>query len=931
MTVLFALMAIIPSISAQQLTPMPLNPKVKSGVLPNGLSYYILHNEEPKGRANFYIAQKVGSTLETEEQLGLAHFLEHMAFNGTSTYPGKSMLNYLQSKGIRFGADINAYTMFDETVYNINNVPTADSALMDSVLLVLRDWSGSILLEETEIDAERGVIQEEWRQRNDAQTRMYTSILPQLFEEYQYQQMPIGKMEVVMNFKPEAIRSYYKKWYRPDLQGIILVGDFDASLMEEKVKNIFASIPMPENAAERAYPSVSDNKEPIYVTFEDPELQNDMIQVAFKYDKTPFEYRNTVESYVQDYLMKDVLAKLINNRLSEHMQSADCKYAYSFLHFGNYFVADTKGATTIIIIPRGDDTEAAFKDAMSIIARACQTGFTDSELERVNTELLANYEKSYNEKDKTDSDALATELIRHFIENEPTPGIENEYEIVKQMLPMFPVQAYNEFAKSLLTPENQVVVVAQHQSEGRHVPSKETIIGALNEVLNTQYEAYVDEVITDPLIAKLPSPGKIKSKKENNEFGTTEFVLSNGVRVFVKPTDFSNDEIILTAYMNGGKQAYAPSMATDVLMLDDAFEASKIGPFDVNQMKKYLTGKKVGIGYSVNMMTTQLNGMSTVKDLQTMFEILYAIFTDLNPDKDQWNTLVQRYSSILANQESNPMVVFQKAISKNLWNNNPIMEKVGLKQLTTADYDTMYGLIKESLKNAADYTIVLTGNVNVATLEPLLMQYVATLPSAGKPSKTVIKNPIAIPAGVKTDEFTQVMQIPTVIVFDAISGDKQYTAYNDICVSLLSDVLGIIYTNTLREEEGGTYGAAVNGQMLPASEQWTLQYNFQTGPEMEARLRERAWVELNNLLKSGTDAETFNKVKGAAIAQYDIQSKTNQFWDTQLVLIDRGYNIISGYRDALEKLTLEDFNKFISELYNGQNRITVVMESASAE
>ncbi|MDE6218265.1 MAG: insulinase family protein, partial [Muribaculaceae bacterium] len=337
------------SLSAQQPQPLPLSQGVKSGVLPNGLHYYIMHNAEPKQRANFYIAQKVGSTLETQDQLGLAHFLEHMAFNGTTHYPGKSMLNYLQTKGIRFGADINAYTDFDETVYNINNVPTNDIQLMDSVLLVLHDWSGSILLEESEIDAERGVIREEWRSRNNAQIRMYTDLLPKIYQEYQYQQMPIGSMDVVMNFKPEVLRAYYKKWYRPDQQGIVIVGDFDAAEMEKKVIDLFSTIPMPENAAERTYPVVSSNDKPIFATFKDPELQYSLIMVHFKSDKTPFEVRNTDQGYLFDHVLPTMISKMINNRLAEYAQKPECPYMQAGVYFSNFMIAKTKDAFTIQI------------------------------------------------------------------------------------------------------------------------------------------------------------------------------------------------------------------------------------------------------------------------------------------------------------------------------------------------------------------------------------------------------------------------------------------------------------------------------------------------------------------------------------------------------------------------------------------------------
>lgn len=490
-----------------QMHELPLNPKVKSGVLPNGLHYYVLHNEEPKERANFYIAQKVGSTLETQEQLGLAHFLEHMAFNGTTNYPGKNMLNYLQNKGIRFGADINAYTGFDETVYNINNVPSTDKALMDSVLLCLRDWSCGILLEESEIDAERGVIQEEWRQRNDAQFRMMETILPKLFQEYQYQQMPIGKMEVVRNFPPKVIRDYYHKWYRPDQQGIVVVGDFDADEMEKKVIEMFSTIPMPENAAPRTYPAVSDNEKPIYAYFEDPELKNIMVTIAFKSDKMPFEMRNTQEYYVQNNLILNVFSKMINNRLADEARKADCPFGYAGVYFGKYMVASTKDAFDITIIPK-TDVEAAVRSAMSIVAQACKTGFLPSELTRAKDELLATYEKAYNERDKTNSNLMAKSIIRHFIDNEPEPGIELEYQLAQGVLNGVPVDMYNMIGAQLLTDNNQVMVVSRPAVAGQKPLDENVMTGILSETIKAQYEPYVDEVITDPLIPQLPAPGK---------------------------------------------------------------------------------------------------------------------------------------------------------------------------------------------------------------------------------------------------------------------------------------------------------------------------------------------------------------------------------------------------------------------------------------
>ncbi len=913
-----------------QMTPLPLKEGVKSGVLSNGLHYYVLHNEEPKNRANFYIAQKVGSTLETPEQLGLAHFLEHMAFNGTKTYPGKNLLNYLQSKGIRFGADINAYTGFDETVYNIDNVPCNDVALMDSVLLALRDWSCNILLEESEIEAERGVIHEEWRTRNDANTRMFTTILPQLFEEYQYHQMPIGSMDVVMNFKPQAIRDYYHKWYRPDQQGIIIVGDFNADEMEQKVKELFSAIPMPENAAPRVYQPVSDNQEPIYATFEDPELAQSQLLIGFKYELLPFEMRNTMEAYLGNDIMKVVMAKLINNRLEEYTQNPDCKYAYAQVAFGNYYVSSTKGVFNVVILPKGD-FQGAMEDAMSIVTRACKTGFTTSELERVDSEILSNYEKLYNERDKTGSSDLANDLIRYFIDNKPNPGIEVKYELIKSQLPQLPVDFVNAMAAQLLTPYNQVIVVAQPQVDGKPLPEKTTMVNALNGVLNAQYEAYVDEVITDPLIENLPKPGKVVSQSENKELGTTIINLSNGVKVVVKPTDFENDNIHMTFFKEGGKSSYAVSEAANVLLMEDAYDYSNLGNFDVVKLKKYLAGKKVNLGLTTGISTTAFEGSSTVKDFPTLLELLTASFVELNPNKNQYEVMIANVLPIFESRENDPMIVFRRNLNNAQWNNNPVMASPDPAIIKAADYDKMFAMVKNLTKNAANFTMILTGNVNVDQLIPLLNQYVASLPSTGKKDKVEILNPIALAQGFVSKTVDLTMQTPAVIVFENYNGvNIPFDMKNDVMTNLVADVLDNNFTTTLREEEGGTYGASVYSQILPASKQWDLVYNFQTNAEMAPRLIERANKETLELLAKGTDTEEFKKVVEAARAQLENQLRTNDFWQSQLLYMERGYDLLTGREEFIRSLTVDDFNQYVKTMKPGDNRIQVILNGKAA-
>lgn len=919
----FLLMCVL-TMSAQ--TPLPLNPQVRHGVLPNGLSYYLLKNTEPEGRANFYIAQKVGSTLENQDQLGLAHFLEHMAFNGSKNFPGKNMLNYLQSKGIRFGADINAYTSFDETVYNINSIPTSDEALMDSVLLALHDWSCALSLEGDEIEAERGVIHEEWRSRNDANTRMFNAVLPQLFDEYQYAQMPIGTMEVVLNFPHEALRSYYEKWYRPDQQGIVIVGDFDVDVMEKKVIDLFSKIEMPENAAERTYPPVSDNVEPKYITFEDPELQRTLIQLSFKKEKLPFEFRNSVEGYVQSYVIESILSAMINNRLSEMSQKADCPFVYAGVSFDNYWVAKTKYSFNVTIIPK-DDVKSAFEVAMSEIVRACKTGFNDSELQRVKDQMLSRYEKMYNEREKTDSDDRAQEIIRHFIDNEPAPGIEAEYQMMQQMLPMIPVQIFNDFAKQILTKENQVLLVSQPQVEGKTLPAKEEMLSILNNAMNAEYEAYVDEVITDPLIEKMPKKGKIK-KEYKGKFGTTVMELSNGAKVIVKPTDYAADQIVFNAFSIGGQfNALENKEAnpSELKLISAAVEASKFGTFDNIKLRKYLAGKNVGISFQMGKAIDNIYGQSTVKDLETMLQLNYLYFTDIRPDAETYNATIEQYRAMLKNAEKNPNTIFMDNVYKTWYDNNPIYTQLKYADLDAANYETMLNVAKKHLDNAADYTFTFVGNVDIDALRPLVEQYIATLPANKKKHDKLVYTGSQAKGQIVND-FKQEMETPSVQVFNVYSDNNiAYSIENEVKLSLLSDVLDIVYTNTLREEEGGTYSPATQAMINPFNNEWTVLYMFVTGDDSKEKLCKRAHEEFLKLLAEGTNEENFNKVKDAALNQYQINSKNNSYWQEAIYQNEMGQDVATNHEAAIKNLTLEEFNAFIKNLYNGNNRMQVIM------
>lgn len=911
-------------IMAQAPQELPINPQIKHGVLPNGLTYYILHNEMPKERANFYIAQKVGSTLETPEQLGLAHFLEHMAFNGTRNYPGKNMLNYLQSKGIRFGSDINAYTSFDETVYNIDNVPTTDKALVDSVLLVLHDWSCDILLEESEINAERGVIEEEWRSRNDADNRMFSAILPQIFSEYQYRQMPIGSMDVVRNFSPQTLRDYYHKWYRPDQQGIVIVGDFDADEMEKKVIDLFSTIPMPENAAIREYAPVSDNKEPIFASFTDDELRYASARIFFKSDVFPREYRNTDQGFIINEIIPELLSSLINNRLSEYQTKPECKYAYAGVAFSSYMVASTKDAFTIMVVAK-DNMEEAFKDAMAIVARACKTGFTDSEVSRVKDQMIANAEKAYNEKDKTKNSTLARSIINHFISNNTELGAEMEYNLINMILPQLATPMLNQVASEVLTPENQVIVISEPTGFSKNGIKENVYVEALNNALNAQYEQYEDVVITEPLIAAMPPKGKVTSTQENAVFGGNEYTLSNGVKVLVKSTDFAGDEVRFTAFKKDGKNEFNPADAANVNIADLAFEVSKMGSFDNVMMQKYLSGKMVSCSFSLDPNVTELGGSSTVKDLPTLMEIIYTSFTNLNPDQDTYNAQMSQLKTMLENKSKNPQMVFSDSIQSVIYSHNPLMESISVETIEKASYPESLNIVKKVLSNAADYTFVFVGNINEAEFIPMLEQYIATLPSTGKATECTAPN-FKPAAGIINNEFTLPMLTPSTMVLGVYTNSIEPTIENAVKVQLAGNLLSNIYTETLREEEGGTYSPFASANLSYLNKQWMIQIVFQTNSDIQAKLIKRSHDELIKLITNGATAEQFNKVKEAAAKQYDINVKTNGYWLGAIQSLAQGYNRITNNASAINNLTLDEFNSFLKTLNVDENHIQVVME-----
>ena len=594
--------------------------------------------------------------------------------------------------------------------------------------------------------------------------------------------------------------------------------------------------------------------------------------------------------------------------------------------FSQYFVSKTKDSFDVQVIAK-DDMNAAFQDAMKVVARACKTGFTLSELTRARDQIMSDIEKAYNEKDKTDSRKLAPEIYRHFIDNDPCPGIEVKYQMAQMILPQLDVNTINAVAQQILTPDNQVIVIGMPDNETTIVPVKEEVIKTVNDALNAEYEAYVDEVITDPLIEKLPAPGKIVSCKEG-KFGTTEIELSNGAKVVLKSTDFKEDEILVSINGAGGKQAYTADQAADVQAAENFFDYFKQGKFDNLKLQKYLAGKNVSLAYSIGNKATGFIGKSTKKDIKTLFELIYSAFVQTNPDKQGCQVEIDKVKNYLATEDKNPQQVYGKLISKACYGGNPLFAQMSVESLEKIDLDKTYDIIKKSLANARDFTFIFTGNVDLETIRPLLEQYIATLPSAKKASVVNAKSSICKVEGQVNEFKTMPMAAPSTMVFvNVIDNNIPYTLDNSVKMNMVGEILSNIFTDTLREEEGGTYSPYAYSFMNHITGYWEIVYVFQTNDQIQDKLMGRANEELLKLLKNGASQAHFTKVKEAALKQYDNKVRTNDYWLRQL---DKyylfGIDDLSNGKEAIEKVTLADLNKFMSTLYDGKNQIKVVLQ-----
>ena len=929
--VLVALLGVFSLSAFAQMGPLPVDPQVRTGKLENGLTYYIRHNELPKGQAEFYIAQKVGSMQEEEEQRGLAHFLEHMAFNGTEHFPGKGLTEYLESIGVKFGYNINAYTGFDETVYTLMGVPVSREGVVDSCLLILYDWSCGIALEDEEIDAERSVIHEEWRTGQSAQMRIFDQTLPVIFEGSRYgHRLPIGLMEVVDHFPYPVIRDYYHKWYRPDLQGIIVVGDVDVDAVENKIKTLFAQIELPENPAERVYFEVPDNKEPIFAFATDKELTNVRMEVNYKHDPIPMELRNTSAFLVQGYI-SSVVASMFHARFDELIHKANPPFIAAGVYDDKILgITETKEAFTTVAISNEATIEQAFRALLTETRRVDEHGFTASEYERARANFLQGMETAYNEREKQQTRSYMEEYKRAFLHGEPIPGIEMEYQLYQQFAPMLPVEMINQYVKELISDENIVIIIQGPAKEGFTYPAKEELLAIFNAVRTSDTEAYAEEISDEPLVGNLPAPGAIIGTSHDGIFDATVWTLSNGATVVIKPTPYKDDEIMMQAVSKGGSSLIGSQYDNEVNFMGELAELGGLGNFSATDLVKVLAGKQASASVSIGELDERVMANCAPRDLETMMQLVYLQFTGIRKDQDAFESWQNRMSMLLQNLAANPQIIYQDSLYSVMYNNNPRQSIPTPAEVQAVNYDKALELTRQRFADASDFTFIFVGNVDEAALKPFVEQYIASLPASNSREKA--GQPILIQNGKLNSYFEKTVESPKVTSAFVYSAMMEASLKNAIEMDAFWQILFSRYFESMREDEGGTYSPQVQGMMASDTGEAMLFVKYDTNAEQYERLAVIVAAEIEKLAQEGPSDADFNKVKEYMLKKETENLQQNAFWMRRLnTYYLLGLDYQSGYTEAVKAMTKADIQAFAKRLVEAGNVLNVTMNGIAAQ
>jgi len=907
-----------PNLSAQTL---PLDHTVRHGKLSNGLTYYIQRNTEPKNRATFYLVLKAGSILETDKQLGLAHFAEHMSFNGTKHFPKNALVEYLQKSGIRFGADLNAYTGFDETVYQLP-IPTDNPEILKNGLQILRDWAQEATLEETEIDAERGVILEEKRLRSGSQERVQQQSLPVLLNNSRYaSRMPIGTEQVLKNFKPEVLRSFYRDWYRPDLEAVIIVGDIEAIKMEESVKRIFSDLKNPAQPKKRESFQISLDGKNKFKAITDPEIPQTSIEIVIKHpetaNKTVGDYRST--------LLRNVFSGMFSARLNQATKSP----AAPFLNLEGGFSRLMGGidALTISIITRKGEIEKGFKDGWMEVSRIRKHGFTQNELIRVKEQLYAQMELLLKQKDNQSSTSLADQYKLHFLKGEAAPGIVAEYGLVKKFLPGISLDEINEFAKKAIEATDRDILLTAPESEKGNLPTQTALNSWLNQIERAEIIAYREEQGVTQLLSKEPIPGKVIFERKIPELGITEWKLSNGAKVVVKPTDYKKDEVAFMAWSAGGTSLYTDQQFQSASNAAGLIASFGLGTHDAISLPRLLNGKQLSVQPFITDRSEGLRCASTVKDLGVAIELAYLYFTAPRKDTAVFNQIVRNSAQQISGRAKQPEAIFADTIAAVMGNHHPRMTGPTIEKLNAISLDESIKIYKERFADAADFTFFFVGSFQTDSLKNLIEHYIASLPSLGAMEKAKDLG-IHIPEGKISRTVTTGKEDKATVKL-VFSGNFEYNPENNLALSALQEILQFRLIERLREHEAGVYTPSVQlAKVKFPLNRYSITVNFGCAPGNVERLITATLQEMKLLAEKGISEADLEKFKAEQLRQNELLSRDNAFWLNYLTsqyADGEDPNNFLRLDDAIKKLEVNSLQEAAKRYLNGENCLTFIL------
>jgi len=913
-----------------------IDPKVRYGILENGMTYYIRHNELPKERAEFYITHNVGSMQEEENQRGLAHFLEHIAFSGSRNFPSKDGIQgYVERQGMRMGENLNAYTGFDETVYMLMNVPVTQEEVIDSCLLILHDWSSGLLLDKEAIERERGVIREEWRTNQDAQMRLWEQQLPKMYPNNKYgSRLPIGTLEVINNFKDEELKEYYKKWYRPDLQAVIIVGDIDVDKMEEKVKKTLGAIPAPVDPEIRSLYMVSNNPLPLVSIAKDKEMPYTILRIYYKHENVPVQLKGTIVDFLTDYCQK-VISIIMSERFSEILQKSNPPFVAAYAADGDYFVSKTKGAWTSTAIVKPDELEWSLSALVAETERVKKFGFTEAEYQRAKETILKNYETLFNDRDKQQNNLYAQEYIRHFTNGECIPGIEIENDIVKQFTEEFPLEGINQYISGLFEQrngtENVVISLTGPDKDDVEYPSADQLLSMFLKASVAEVFALEDEAISQTLVPELPTPGQIVSVQEEPLFGTTLYTLSNGVRVVVKHTDYKKDEIQMTAVSPGGKTMFKDGKDIwNLKVINDAIWRGGLGEFTAGQLGKSLAGKRVNTGVGLMDDFESMNGSASPSDLKTLFELIYLQFTAIRTDDEAFASFEERVKIQLDNEALDPGVVFSDSLVNTIYNRNPRDTRFRSSDFEKVDYHRMIKMYKERFADASDFIFTFVGNVDKDSIQPLMEQYLASLPSLNRQEKGDETQITPFQTGKLTNRFTRPMETPKSSIALIYSGKTAYNIKQFVVAHVLDLALKLYLYEKVRTQESATYwiNAPVSLHDFPEG-RTSIQIFFDTDPEKEEKMVDLVKSEMESIIREGLDKDYLEISVANILRGRSERMQDNEYWlDVIATYYYRNFDTHTEYENILKTITVDDIREFAKALLDQGNLIEVIMSPA---